>query len=222
MNKGSKETKSGFESFLRKKLSIGSDPVKYATALNNKMKKVAKTLCIEFDSLYSISDIRVLSSLKNALSTNSKLVYNRAKPVNKWEDGLKWYTEFLSEPISRNTPPIHVSATRSFGLEEGEHIAREQNVISRNRQARDECIQIHGCKCAACQLTMSDLYGEIGEGFIEVHHLKPIHLFDDAHTVDPKEDLIPLCPNCHAMIHKLDDVSDLSRLIEIIRKHNSH
>ena len=66
---------------------------------------------------------------------------------------------------------------------------------------------------------MSRVYGELGEGFIEVHHLKPIHLFDEAHEVNPQEDLIPLCPNCHAMIHKLSNVGDLDKLKQIILKH---
>lgn len=221
MNKDTKEIKARFETFLKRKLSIGSDPAKFAASLNNKMKKVARESKIDFDSLYTISDLKVLDSLMNALSTSSKMVYNRAMPVNKWEDGLKWYAEFLSEPFVQSTPKFSISAVRASEHEEGEHIRREQIVISRNRQAREECIQYHGCKCAACNIVMSDLYGEIGDGFIEVHHLKPIHLFDDNHVVNPKEDLIPLCPNCHAMIHKLADAGNLEELKQIVREHQS-
>jgi 5-methylcytosine-specific restriction protein A len=65
---------------------------------------------------------------------------------------------------------------------------------------------------------MEDFYGEIGKEFIEVHHLKPIHLFDDTHEVDPIKDLITLCPNCHAMIHKLEDPSDISTLKQLIQQ----
>lgn len=219
MNKEAKETKAGFETFLRRKLSIGTDPVKFAASLNNKMKKVAKLSEIEFDSLYDISDLNVLNTLKNAITTSSRMVYKKATPVNKWEEGIKWFIEFLSESSTEIASEDSKVVSRSSGYDEGVHIRREQIVLSRNRLARDACIQHYGYKCATCGIIMSRVYGELGEGFIEVHHLKPIHLFDEAHEVNPQEDLIPLCPNCHAMIHKLSNVGDLDKLKQIILKH---
>ena len=51
-------------------------------------------------------------------------------------------------------------------------------------------------------------YGEIGKEFIEIHHLNPISETDGEHEVNPATDLIPLCSNCHSMIHRLEDPSD--------------
>ena len=72
----------------------------------------------------------------------------------------------------------------------------------RNPAARKACIDIHGCKCAVCTLDFSLRYGEIGRDFIHVHHHKPISATDGEYLVDPRHDLIPVCPNCHAMLHR--------------------
>lgn len=94
-------------------------------------------------------------------------------------------------------------------LEEGEiiemHIAKHE----RNVALRVACIEHFSAQhggavvCEACGLSFGERYGEIGEGYIEVHHLSPISQTEGTHTVDPTTDLVPLCANCHAMIHRL-------------------
>lgn len=49
---------------------------------------------------------------------------------------------------------------------------------------------------------MSKIYGEIGNGFIHVHHLVPLSAIKENYHLDPINDLIPVCPNCHAMLHR--------------------
>jgi 5-methylcytosine-specific restriction protein A len=53
-----------------------------------------------------------------------------------------------------------------------------------------------------CDLNFFDRYGEIGEGFIHVHHKVEISTIGIKYSIDPIKDLIPVCPNCHAMLHK--------------------
>lgn len=74
--------------------------------------------------------------------------------------------------------------------------------IERNPEARKACIKHHGVRCAACDLDFAEKYADLGCGFIHVHHLKPFADASDERTVDPVRDLIPLCPNCHAMVHR--------------------
>ncbi|OME66036.1 hypothetical protein BSK65_22915 [Paenibacillus odorifer] len=45
-------------------------------------------------------------------------------------------------------------------------------------------------------------YGEVGKDFIYVYHLKPLHEVKEEYEVDAIEDLRPVRPNCHAMLHK--------------------
>lgn len=68
---------------------------------------------------------------------------------------------------------------------------------------RKKCIEFQGWRCKGCGLDFREKYGDLGIDFIEVHHLFPISQTSGKHTVDPAKELVPLCPNCHAMIHRL-------------------
>lgn len=76
------------------------------------------------------------------------------------------------------------------------------NQYERNPEARRQCIKARGCYCHVCGLDFAEKYGEIGEGFIHVHHLVPLSSIGKDYVVDPIKDLIPVCPNCHAMLHR--------------------
>jgi 5-methylcytosine-specific restriction protein A len=43
------------------------------------------------------------------------------------------------------------------------------------------------------------VYPGIKDGYIHVHHLKLVS--QGPRKIDPKKDLVPVCPNCHAMLH---------------------
>lgn len=75
------------------------------------------------------------------------------------------------------------------------------NRYERNPDARRLCLAFHGTTCAACGFSFEASYGNIGAGFIEVHHLVPPELLGSSYELDPIADLVPLCPNCHAMAH---------------------
>ncbi|MFH5882569.1 HNH endonuclease [Liberiplasma polymorphum] len=78
-------------------------------------------------------------------------------------------------------------------------------------------MEYHGTKCRVCGFDFYEVYGERGEGFIEIHHKKPLYKIDGETIVDPKYDLVPLCSNCHRMIHRIKDdsisVEDLDRIV---------
>ena len=76
----------------------------------------------------------------------------------------------------------------------------------RDRGNRKDCIAHYGYVCQVCGMNFEQIYGELGKDFIEVHHLHPVSQGEC--QVNPIEDLIPLCSNCHSMIHRQEDVSD--------------
>ena len=78
------------------------------------------------------------------------------------------------------------------------------NRYERDQKARQAALKYHGNQCKVCDIDMSKVYGEIAEGFIHIHHLAPLHTLKKQHSPDPKTDLIPVCPNCHAMLHRRD------------------
>ena len=64
------------------------------------------------------------------------------------------------------------------------------------------------------------MYGPIGRGIIHVHHMTPISSYTTQHDVNPIADLVPVCPNCHAMIHSRKEPFPIEDLRDIIqRKH---
>ena len=76
------------------------------------------------------------------------------------------------------------------------------NSYERNTQARKRCIEHYGARCIVCGFSFREVYGEIGDGFIHVHHLRELSEINEEYEVDPVRDLVPVCPNCHAMIHR--------------------
>jgi 5-methylcytosine-specific restriction protein A len=75
------------------------------------------------------------------------------------------------------------------------------NAYERNPLARQICIEQHGIKCSVCGFNFQEKYGDIGENFIHIHHIKPLSEIYAEYIVDPINDLCPVCPNCHAMLH---------------------
>lgn len=86
-------------------------------------------------------------------------------------------------------------------LVEGSVSRVEVNSYERSSNARKICLQTHGYRCFVCGLNFQEQYGPIAEGFIHVHHKKEISRRGGAYEVDPVNDLVPVCPNCHAVIH---------------------
>lgn len=75
----------------------------------------------------------------------------------------------------------------------------------RNAKNRRLAIKIHGTKCQICGFDFEKNYGERGRGFIEVHHIKPLYENQKEVIINPKEDLICVCSNCHKMFHRKKD-----------------
>ena len=76
------------------------------------------------------------------------------------------------------------------------------NNYERNTIARKKCIEHYGVTCQVCTFNFKDIYGELGKDFIHVHHVVDISTIGNEYSIDPIKDLIPVCPNCHAMLHK--------------------
>jgi 5-methylcytosine-specific restriction protein A len=85
---------------------------------------------------------------------------------------------------------------------EGRGIVVRVNRYERDLKARKKCIDHYGASCQVCNLDFEEQYGAIGEGFIHVHHTVPISSIGESYKLDPVQNLIPVCPNCHAMLHK--------------------
>lgn len=86
------------------------------------------------------------------------------------------------------------------------------NAFERSNKARTECLKHHGYSCKVCSMDFASQYGDIGVGYIHVHHLTPLSSIAKGYEVDPITELVPVCPNCHAMLHAgATSLSDLQK-----------
>jgi len=110
------------------------------------------------------------------------------------------------------------SELEDVALREGGKKLVAVNRYERNARARRLCLQKYGYRCVVCQFDFEEVYGEIGKGFIEVHHLIPLSEIGEQYTVNPFDDLRPVCPNCHAMLHRGNlSIEELQRIVEARR-----
>lgn len=149
--------------------------------------------------------------------------------------GLK-NTQSLTRPNKRPESLLKYIAKQFNGYIEDEYVGESENpkcipadrrkTVYANRYERDpeerrKCIERYGNKyeCIVCGFNFEDKYGEIGRGFIHVHHINPL----SDNGKDVSENLIPVCPNCHAMLHRYlkEDTRDYHKLIKEIKNKSS-
>ena len=97
---------------------------------------------------------------------------------------------------------LNVTYSNESELYEGGVKRLEVNRYERNPINRELCLAANGYKCKICGFDFEKTYGEIGSNFIHVHHIEPVSNMIEASIIDPVKDLIPVCPNCHAMLHR--------------------
>jgi 5-methylcytosine-specific restriction protein A len=126
--------------------------------------------------------------------------------------GVDEIAETGTEPITAELQP---------DAEEGRlltvlHLRRERNqrLVEKRKEA---ALQSSGSlRCEACDFDFTERYGDHGHGFIEAHHVQPLHTLTEPTRTKP-EDLALLCANCHRMVHRNKTWLSLDELKRLIR-----
>ncbi|MBC8458909.1 MAG: HNH endonuclease [Deltaproteobacteria bacterium] len=126
--------------------------------------------------------------------------------------GNSWYA---SDDALSNLLPEKVDAPEQYI--EGLSKTVSVNTYERNTNARTKCIEHHGYKCAICSFDFEAFYGAIGKNYIHVHHVVPLAEIGREYELNPIKDLVPVCPNCHAIIHRTRPALS----VEQLKKHLS-
>lgn len=95
----------------------------------------------------------------------------------------------------------------------------EANRYERNPVNRELCLEANGYTCKICGFDFEKVYGGLGFHFIHVHHIVPVSSYDEKYLINPVKDMIPVCPNCHAMLHKTDPPLLPDELREILQQY---
>ena len=129
-------------------------------------------------------------------------------------------TQFVLYPLDvmqdDNKGDVVKIESESQILTEGKEKTRIQTYYERNSKLRKEALRIHGTQCKVCGFIFAEKYGKLGEGYIEIHHLKLHSSVKGERDIDPRVDLMPVCSNCHRMIHKPDEMLNIDELKKII------
>lgn len=86
------------------------------------------------------------------------------------------------------------------------------NGYERNEEAKKRCLDHFGFSCSVCGVALEEVYGPRAEGLIHVHHLVPLFEIGTSYVVDPVKHLRPVCPNCHAVIHRTRETWSIERV----------
>ena len=85
----------------------------------------------------------------------------------------------------------------------------------RSRVNRAICLRRYGFRCMGCGILLQEIYGPIGANVIHVHHIVPVSQMGGSYVLNPESDLIPLCPNCHNIVHRIDPPLSIDALRDI-------
>lgn len=109
------------------------------------------------------------------------------------------------------------------GYAEGTAYQAVLNKYERNPINRELCLAKKGYRCNICNFDFKEVYGSIGKHFIEVHHITPVSMLGSGYKINIDEDLIPVCSNCHSMLHKKNPPylpDELKSIIKSVRENH--
>jgi 5-methylcytosine-specific restriction protein A len=127
--------------------------------------------------------------------------------------GINWYA------ISEGSIVIEEEITKDDIYHEGSKKTITVNSFERSSKAKAACLEYHGRVCQICEFDFTSKYGAIADGIIHVHHIVPLGEIGNSYEVNPIRDLIPVCPNCHAVIHRTKPALTIEQMKELIKKY---
>lgn len=139
--------------------------------------------------------------------------YFPAPPNLNWGSPI---IRYWTGPGGFSDHPYPDEPTAEADYVEGAVTQVKVNRYERSTGARAACLSHHGTVCRGCDMEFVKVYGERGRDFIHVHHLIPLNTIKKSYKVDPINDLVPVCPNCHAMIHRREPMLTIEELRTIV------
>ncbi len=129
--------------------------------------------------------------------------------------------ETYGDLIDENIIVLNENLTEE--ITEGAVKTTQAKIRERSSKLRNAAIEHYShdgvIDCNACYFNFENKYGELGEGYIEIHHTKPLYTrMEEALRIeDALEHVIPLCANCHRMVHRKKEPISIENLKEHIK-----
>ncbi len=154
--------------------------------------------------------------------TEFKRFNSRAQIIDrKYLDDIISLCKKKSENSSYRLP---LNCTVVYDETEGKRLEYYTTKYERIPKYRREAIRFHGYNCKICGGNFEKKYGALGRDYIEIHHTKPLFSLDEEIIPNPETDMMPVCANCHRMLHRrkfeIMDPEELKRIVEENREDN--
>jgi len=185
--------------YFRGDISVTPALQKESSIIINTRPKVEKGWEKEFPYFVEIDSNEDISVIAN-------IIYINAYPLSEKKIREKAQHKNITFPEEL---PENITTT---SLLEGSVKTIKINAYERNPVARKICIAYYGCFCQICGFNFESVYGDLGRGIIHVHHIRPLSQINAGYRVDPISDLIPVCPNCHVVIHSKNPPLSIEKL----------
>lgn len=203
----------------------------YSESMERYLPKEARTqFGIDFpQTAYDILDINRLQQIHDLIEENPEWKdYDKVSHASTFRSGLKCLIALKSDMAFLNSkgisqtllnPAFYSEVNKNFAedLLEGKAFESHSVRYERNPHLRAMCINQYGCKCYVCGFDFKEHYGALGENFIEVHHLTPLSELKEEHVGSPINGMVPLCSNCHSMVHRTNPPVEIEELRKIYK-----
>lgn len=138
---------------------------------------------------------------------NCRIVLLPIPEIKDENEQLNFLYDWMMHGVSLVLSLLTIEETNTSDMEQ--NAQQEGNVkeilskrYERSRINREICLAHKGYSCSVCGFNFLSTYGRLGKDFIEVHHTTPVSEMGDNYTIDIDRDLVPVCSNCHSMIHR--------------------
>lgn len=185
--------------------------------------------------LINLTELAVTMSLRFEGTTADRLRLNRAGRLNPMSlyhirqltdesAALLNYTWHSGRESVQGVEHVEIDRD-TFIYAEGKPVVQTRVLRQRSsklvNEAKARYYEVHGeLRCQVCDMNFEEVYGSLGEGYIEAHHPEPVSEMDGEQFVDV-DGIVLLCANCHRMVHRKSppfSIEELRRAVEQNRK----
>lgn len=227
----------GFQNNIR--MNVSFEPQQYAVQMVQEMGKSSiekKTLFCEYanqlvtngaklslrinDTPADIAEYEKWPSVWNKISFRVSVVpiaFDEHDCPDYYVSLTKWLPLIMGLSLALLTvEKLDPTSDSHEGESEGKRFEVTTTRYERSLINRTLCLAVHGYTCKACGFNFEEKYGELGREYIQVHHTTPVSQMGEGFVVNPAKDLVPVCPNCHAMLHRKNPPLTVQELQDII------
>lgn len=141
-----------------------------------------------------------------------RAVIEYARHESALEVAFRSLVTILSLPLSLLEESVVWEDEEADSRQEGAVVVKESRSYERSRFNRAVCLSQYGFQCRGCGQNSEEKYGPLSTEVIDVHHIVPVSQMGGPKKLDPLRDLVPLCPNCHRVVHSENPPLSISEL----------